>query len=1047
MSAFAWLRRRGRPSSPPESLSSAGRHSASRRPASSSDSLDSSAARAAPGPRAFPASAFPGAATAGRLLRRSAAVLLLLVVSAPAVLAQTLPTVTIEPPVPVITESQAQTLRVRVSPTQTTDLDVLVDVSWLIGPPLASGQAGVRTVTIPANFPTTSFDIQTVDDNVDSPDGVIRVTVQANPAYQLGSASFSDVVVTDNDLTPVNLSVSDGGAASEGGGALTITATTPPDATVSSHVLSIPIQVRMAGTTAQAADYTLAGTIDIPANAHSGTTTFTVTDDSLVEQAETVVVELGTPLPLPTQYRPGANDAVTITIADNDPGVSFDAATFTAEEGRPVRVTLNLNLPQTTATPVALAYAAGATDPAENSDYTEVTPVSILANALTHSFDIQTVADADTDDDTFTITISAVQGAPVVGSPSVATVTIKEIDTSLTLLPLGAPRIHLDALPSPGVTGSGRDWTLVEGTDIRLRFSNLTEDLHSEDLVVDYAVVGANAHVPAGHGGTRSVTIPANTRSVEVTLPTEAATLDETDVSLSVMLLAAGSSTETTAGTYTTNFRPLNFTVTDGPDGGTGSITPTVTVETWYANFSNDPVNEPDKGDPRIEGDELQFDVRSVPAASVPFTVWLKVEETVGTGYGDCVAAGQERVRTVRFAPGASRRTLRVPTVDDDVDEYDCEVRVSLASNASGTVPTGDVQVLTGGRGGYEIDVDDGAVATRKVRDNEAGPKGSSSDDGIGPVTPGAGPAVTISADATEVDEGGDVTFTVTADPAPAQDLAVNLSADWEMGAGDDRTGGGDFWTVTVRAGAASATWTYTTTSDDDDLADGTVVGRIEAGDGYEPGEPSSVTLTLLDDDEPTTDGVVQHNVPDSVVVDPVTPAVDPALVAQVRDYAAETWKHPDHVDRWMRVLAAFGDDNGYTAMTAAEAQTHADKGWQRWVPVVAALNALEAVGSQQDQQDTDQQGTDQQVVTPEPPAVCVSPELLSDVEGYAGETHEGAAHVERWLRVLHTLKGMANDSTIMLSAEAQTHADKGWQRWVPVVTAIECLEAGAGGN
>ena len=83
------------------------------------------------------------------------------------------------------------------------------------------------------------------------------------------------------------------------------------------------------------------------------------------------------------------------------------------------------------------------------------------------------------------------------------------------------------------------------------------------------------------------------------------------------------------------------------------------------------------------------------------------------------------------------------------------------------------------------------------------------------------------------------------------------------------------------------------------------------------------------------------HGVSDGT--DPVTPAVDPALVAQVRGYAAETWEHPDHVDRWMRVLAAFGDDNGHTAMTAAEAQTHADKGWQRWVPVAAALAALEA--------------------------------------------------------------------------------------------------------
>ena len=223
-------------------------------------------------------------------------------------------------------------------------------------------------------------------------------------------------------------------------------------------------------------------------------------------------------------------------------------------------------------------------------------------------------------------------------------------------------------------------------------------------------------------------------------------------------------------------------------------------------------------------------------------------------------------------------------------------------------------------------------VATRAVRDNEAGPKGSDSPGGIGPVTPGVGPAVTISADRTSVTEGGDVTFTVTADPAPARDLVVNLSADEEMGSGDDRTGGGHFGTVTVRAGQTTATWTLTTISDQVALADGTVTGRIEAGDGYTVGKPFEVTVTLRDDD-----GVTTQSVPDSVV------GVDPALVAQVRGYAAETHQGQAHVDRWKRVLAAFGDDNGYTAMTAAEAQTHADKGWQRWVPVAAALAALEA--------------------------------------------------------------------------------------------------------
>ena len=195
-------------------------------------------------------------------------------------------------------------------------------------------------------------------------------------------------------------------------------------------------------------------------------------------------------------------------------------------------------------------------------------------------------------------------------------------------------------------------------------------------------------------------------------------------------------------------------------------------------------------------------------------------------------------------------------------------------------------------------------------------------------------PTVTISADGTSVTEGGDATFTVTAAPAPAFDLVVHVSADEEMGSGGDRVAGGHLGTVTIPAGTASATWTVTTMSDDDDLADGTVVGRIGTGYDYTVGTPSSVTLALLDDD-----GVVPQDDEDSVA----TPGVDPALVAQVRGYAAETQHGQEHVDRWMRVLAAFGDDNGYTPMTAAEAQAFADKGWQRWVPVVAALAALEA--------------------------------------------------------------------------------------------------------
>ncbi len=71
---------------------------------------------------------------------------------------------------------------------------------------------------------------------------------------------------------------------------------------------------------------------------------------------------------------------------------------------------------------------------------------------------------------------------------------------------------------------------------------------------------------------------------------------------------------------------------------------------------------------------------------------------------------------------------------------------------------------------------------------------------------------------------------------------------------------------------------------------------------------------------------------------------VSDALLADVQDYAAETWRSsPGHVERWSRVLAAFGESNSYSnnPMTVAEAQAQADRGLQRWVPVAPALNCL----------------------------------------------------------------------------------------------------------
>ena len=71
--------------------------------------------------------------------------------------------------------------------------------------------------------------------------------------------------------------------------------------------------------------------------------------------------------------------------------------------------------------------------------------------------------------------------------------------------------------------------------------------------------------------------------------------------------------------------------------------------------------------------------------------------------------------------------------------------------------------------------------------------------------------------------------------------------------------------------------------------------------------------------------------------------AIDPAVVAGVRERAAETQHGAAHVNRWKRVLVAFGLETypGLTATTAAEAKANADKYSSPLWPEIAKILAV----------------------------------------------------------------------------------------------------------
>ena len=155
------------------------------------------------------------------------------------------------------------------------------------------------------------------------------------------------------------------------------------------------------------------------------------------------------------------------------------------------------------------------------------------------------------------------------------------------------------------------------------------------------------------------------------------------------------------------------------------------------------------------------------------------------------------------------------------------------------------------------------------------------------------------------------------------------------------------------------------TASDPNNSIAGSISGHTGTSSTLQHNAAESMTITVTVTPEYLdSDGLLQQadNLAGTATLDVVIaqqaspqPAdhscVSDAVLADVQGYAGETWRESsDHVERWSRVLAAFGENNSYSnnPMTATEARTYADRGWTRWVSVVAALECLETAPEQQ---------------------------------------------------------------------------------------------------
>ena len=289
------------------------------------------------------------------------------------------------------------------------------------------------------------------------------------------------------------------------------------------------------------------------------------------------------------------------------------------------------------------------------------------------------------------------------------------------------------------------------------------------------------------------------------------------------------------------------------------------------------------------EGDNARFKLTS----SAPFEKTLgnplavNVIVSQSGDYG--VAAGTRRV-TIHDHDGIG--ILSVATTNDSVAEANGSVTVTLAPGP-----------------GYTISRNS---ATVSVADND---------------TVSNTPEVSVTA-GSDVTEGSDGTFTLTASPKPTATLTVNVTVSQS----------GDFGTATgAQTVTIPTTGTYTLTvstiGDSNDEADGSVTVTVDTGTGYTVSTSSSAANVAVfdDDDLPLIKQEQACSLPDDAVT-----------VSEITTWR-DALNNVAGIKRFNRVLATLGVETGENPMPADQAQQVADwLGNTRWDRIARTLAAME---------------------------------------------------------------------------------------------------------
>ena len=691
----------------------------------------------------------------------------------------------------------------------------------------------------------TTLQVATLDDDVDEANGLVTATIADGATHRAGDAARAIVPVLDNDVrgvtaTPTTLAIPEGGSAS-----YTVVLTSEPTADVTLAVLvpeDAEVAVDETELTFTAEDWNQAQTI-------TGTA---------AQDADAVT---DNPVTIRHAVSGGDYDAVTaarvaVTIVEDDTPTLWiaDAAAAEGDGEMAFQVRLSVASSQT----VTVEYATADGTATADEDY-EATTGTLTFSALEMTQTIRVpIIDDDLDEavEAFTVALGNASNAtigdgaadgviadndlPVVSVTADPAAVEEGATVTFTLTRVG----DLSGPLTVPISVTERGAFLAEGAPTEAMFAvgashttlqvaTLDDDVDEANGLVTATIADGATH-QAGDAARAIVPVLDNdVRGVTAT-PTALTIPEGGSASYTVVLTSEPTADVTLAvlvpedAEVAVDATELTFTAEDWNQAQTVPVTAaedadavaddpvvlahavsggdydTVTAESVAVTITEDDTPELAVTDgAAAEGDQvLEFTVRLNVASSQTVTVEYATADGTATADEDYEAT----TGTLTFPALVTTQTIRVPIIDDALDEAVEAFTVALGNASNATIEDGEA---------------DGVIA-----DNDL-------------------PVVSVTADPAAVEEGVTVTFILTRVGDLSGPLTVPISVT-ERGA---FLAEGAPTEATFATDASHTTLLVATVDDDEDEVNGLVTATIAEGATHRAGDAARAIVPVTDND------------------------------------------------------------------------------------------------------------------------------------------------------------------------------------------------------